>query len=248
MEPSFDTLALQSLTLETFLAVVALCAASLSGRPLVGRLGLARSALSWPVLALLIAGTLSLSYALHGIIELSGLWNRSSLADFEAQLVGVRGESFALALFAFGLAPGVAEELLCRGWLQRGLAGRIGPASAIAVAAIVFGALHGDLVHGASAAVLGLYLGTAAQLSGGIRAAIACHVVNNSVAVGSAAIGANPAATNLAGIFASAALSAVAIGLAARSAARGRSTLAADSRGEEGGDTELQPRGGSDES
>ncbi len=47
--------------------------------------------------------------------------------------------------------------------------------------------LHGDPVHGASAAILGLYLGTVVVLAGSVRAAILCHTVNNLVAVTTAA-------------------------------------------------------------
>ncbi len=50
-------------------------------------------------------------------------------------------------------------------------------------AACLFGAAHGDPVHAAAAAVLGLYLGTVALLAASTRAAVACHVVNNTVAV-----------------------------------------------------------------
>jgi membrane protease YdiL (CAAX protease family) len=67
----------------------------------------------------------------------------------------------------------VAEELLCRGLVQRGLEGRLGAPAAIAASACVFGALHIEAVHGVFAAALGLYLGTAAYLAGSVRAAIA---------------------------------------------------------------------------
>ena len=63
----------------------------------------------------------------------------------------------------------------------------MGPGRAVVVAALVFGILHGDPIHGASAAILGLYLGTVVVLAGSVRAAILCHTVNNLVAVTTAA-------------------------------------------------------------
>jgi membrane protease YdiL (CAAX protease family) len=86
-----------------------------------------------------------------------------------------------------GLAPGVGEELLCRGLLQKGIEPALGPGRAVVAAALVFGILHGDPIHGASAAILGLYLGTVVVLAGSVRAAILCHTVNNLVAVTTAA-------------------------------------------------------------
>jgi membrane protease YdiL (CAAX protease family) len=127
------------------------------------------------------------SHGLDGLLELSGLRERSALADFDAALAGAGGSAFWLALLGIGLAPGVGEELLCRGLVQKGIEPLLGPGRAVVAAALVFGALHGDPIHGASAAILGLYLGTVVVLAGSVRAAILCHTVNNLVAVTTAA-------------------------------------------------------------
>ena len=137
-------------------------------------------------------------------------------------------------MLGLGVAPGVAEELLCRGLVQKGLVPRLGPAGAILTGATVFGVLHMELVHGALAAVLGLYLGIAAYLAGSIRTAIACHVVNNLAAVAISALAPEislPALPTVAGgLF----LAAGSLTIAWRSASRIRS------RG-------LQPEGGPDD-
>jgi membrane protease YdiL (CAAX protease family) len=86
-----------------------------------------------------------------------------------------------------GLAPGIAEELLCRGLVQRWLEPRLGGALAVLAGGLFFGALHVDPVHAGLAAVLGVYLGAIALRTGSVRAPIACHVLNNTVAVVSAA-------------------------------------------------------------
>ena len=88
-----------------------------------------------------------------------------------------------LALLAVGLAPGIAEELLCRGLVQRGLVPRVGAPVAVVAAALFFGALHVDPVHASFAAALGLYLGTLCHVAGSVRPAIISHAANNLLAV-----------------------------------------------------------------
>jgi membrane protease YdiL (CAAX protease family) len=147
------------------------------------RLGLARGSLSARRVALLAFGTVSLSFALDGSIELAELRRGTPLEEFAQLLAGARGADFAFALLALGLAPGFAEELLCRGLVQRGLQARLGTTGAIAVAALCFGALHVDPVHGGFAVLLGLYLGAVAARADSIRPAIICHASNNLLSV-----------------------------------------------------------------
>ncbi len=183
-----EQLAIHSLGLEIFLAAAALAGASLSRLPLRRRLGLGPSRIPAHQLAALVVGTIAVSHGLDGVIELLDLRAKSSLASFEFTLAGARGAALALALVGIGLAPAVAEELLCRGLVQRGLEARLPPVVAIPLASAFFGALHVDPVHAVFASLLGLYLGLAAYLAGSIRAAIACHAVNNLLAVAIAAL------------------------------------------------------------
>jgi len=158
------------------------------------RLGLGPSALSPIALALLTLGTLALSYSLDGIYRLLDPPDRGVLFQFESELAGVGGRTLTFALLTFALVPGIAEELLCRGLVQRGLEARLGAVWAIVLASAFFGALHVDPVHSLFAAVLGLYLGAIAQLAGSVRASITCHIANNSVAIlgAAAALGIGP--------------------------------------------------------
>lgn len=180
-------LGVASLGLELFLACVAIGGALALRGPMRARLGLGPGRLPARGLALLVVGTLALSQALDGVLELTGLRGRSALAELELALAGASGTGLALALVGVGLAPGVGEELLCRGLLQRGLQTRLGAAPAILIAALVFGALHLEPVHAVFATFLGLWLGAVALLAGSVRAPILCHAVNNLVAVGLAA-------------------------------------------------------------
>jgi membrane protease YdiL (CAAX protease family) len=186
-EGGLDAIAGRGLGFEIFLGIAAFAGAALSPRSPWERLGLRRGRLTGGQTALLIAGTLGASLALEGLLDLTGLKENSTLGEFERQIAGVRGPSLLLAVLAFGIAPGISEELLCRGLLQRGLVRRFGAPLGISLASAMFGALHVDPIHAASAAALGLYLGIASHLAGGIRASIACHTVNNLVALGTGA-------------------------------------------------------------
>lgn len=209
-------LSLASIGIELCLGGLAVGLAHVSREPPGVRLGLARGRLAPWQLALLVVGTLALSHALDGLLECTGLRDRSSLAAFEAVLAGARGGSLVLALLALAAAPALGEELLCRGLVQRGLEPRVGPGAAIVVAALVFGALHVDPVHAAFATVLGLYLGAVAWLAGSVRSSILCHGVNNACAVLFAAglPGAPP--RGVLATMVGLALAAAAIGLVAR--------------------------------
>jgi membrane protease YdiL (CAAX protease family) len=187
-EPSsLEAMAGRGLGFEIFLGILAFAGAALSAQGAWQRLGLRRGRLSAGQTALLIAGTLGASLALDGLLDFTGLKEHSSLGEFAQHIAGIRGPTLLLAVLAFGVAPGVSEELLCRGLMQRGFVRRFGAPLGIALASAIFGALHIDPIHAASAAALGLYLGVASHLAGGIRASIACHTVNNLVALATGA-------------------------------------------------------------
>jgi len=173
---------------EIFLAMLALAFAARSPLGIGERLGLGPIALPRGALALLTLGTLALSFSLDGIYRHIEPPDSGALFQFESELAGARGGTLAFALLSFALVPGIAEELLCRGLVQRGLQPRYGPIAAILLASLFFGAIHLDPVHSAFAAILGLYLGAIAYLAGSVRASMVCHVANNTAAVLGAAV------------------------------------------------------------
>jgi membrane protease YdiL (CAAX protease family) len=144
-------------------------------------LGLGRAQLGAPAWLACVLGTLALSGALGFAVEALGLRESGSLAQLDAAARAGARDATWLVLLAFGVAPGIGEELLVRGALQRGLARGIGALS-IPVAALVFGALHSDWVHTPAAFALGCYLGAVAYLARSTWPAVACHVANNLVA------------------------------------------------------------------
>ena len=179
--------AIQVLAGQVLLAGLAFTAALGMRVPLRESLGLAPSRLRVSQTVCVVISTLGLSHALYTGLELAGLRETSSLGALPGLLDGASLHALALALVCLALAPGIAEELLCRGLLLRGLLGRVGVAGAIGISSLAFAALHLDPVHAVFAAPLGLQLGVAAHLAGSTRTSMLCHALNNSTAVGLAA-------------------------------------------------------------
>jgi membrane protease YdiL (CAAX protease family) len=209
-------LSLASAAIETLIAALAVAAALCASGDPRERLGLPRTRFGAAPTALLIVGTLGLSHALDAVLTLSGLYEESALADFARSLHGARGLPLLAAAIGIGLLPGIAEELLCRGLLQRSLLPRLGAPAAIGLSALAFGALHVEPLHASFAFVLGAYLGLAGHWSGGVRVPIACHAANNLFAVVvSARFGPTPWVSPL-DVAAGLALAAAALALTAR--------------------------------
>jgi membrane protease YdiL (CAAX protease family) len=186
-------LATDAVIVELFLASLAIGGALLSRRSIRYTLGFVPSRMPWRDVAVLCAGTLALSHGLDTALAWSGWIEHSVLADLPEQMEGATGARLAVALIALALFPAVAEEMLCRGWIQRSLVARIGPTLGIGAAALVFGALHIDPVHALVATGLGLYLGLVAHWADSIVPTVVCHGVNNAAAVVAAAqLGPNP--------------------------------------------------------
>ena len=173
----WHTLALQAL----WCGLAGLAALALGGSPRE-RLGLTRVRLAAAPLLACVLATLALSGALHFALEQFALSSQGSLARLDAIAEAAAPQSPWLTLLAFGIAPGIGEELLFRGLLQRALAPRLG-AWCIVAAAAAFGLLHQDLVHSPAAFALGCCLGAVAWLGRSTWTAVLCHVANNSAAM-----------------------------------------------------------------
>ncbi len=91
------------------------------------------------------------------------------------------GERVAIALVASLVAP-VCEEIAFRGYLQRTLAIRRGPAVAVGGAAVLFATLHLDPVRFPALILLGSVFGWLAWRSGSTWTSVVAHAVNNGLA------------------------------------------------------------------
>jgi membrane protease YdiL (CAAX protease family) len=195
-------LAASAATTSAALALCAVGGAALAREPIASRLGLGTTAANGfgaRRTALAVVGFLALSQTLDTILALAGLRERSVLARFDEAIAGAGPGELALLTLALGVGPGIAEELFSRGWIQRGFARRMRPTAAVALAAAIFGALHVDLVHAASAFALGLCLGWLAWASDGIRVPVVCHVANNLAALATSRLGWTPASAETPG-------------------------------------------------
>ncbi|HKA16629.1 MAG TPA: type II CAAX endopeptidase family protein [Myxococcota bacterium] len=167
------------------LAVFAIGVAFALPGPVARRLGLGPSRLPITAVIALTFGTLGLSHAIEAALDLfaARALEGSVAVGISRGLHASHDRDLAIGFFGTVLAPAIGEELLCRGLLQRTLARWIDPAAAIAIAALAFGSLHGELVHGSIAASLGAYLGLTAYWSDSTRPAIAAHAANNLLAL-----------------------------------------------------------------
>jgi membrane protease YdiL (CAAX protease family) len=110
---------------------------------------------------------------------LSQLFPKFSLGVVPALHDIAQGFAWPLLWPAFALLPGLAEELLFRGVLQRAI---VRPGLAVLVSGLGFALFHVDPVHVVGVLPLGLFLAWVAQRSG-TSVTIFAHVLNNSVAI-----------------------------------------------------------------
>ena len=124
--------------------------------------------------------------ALGSVLPLEWVYERIALTMPEglAQLFdGVMKQPWGYA--AIGLLVPVAEEMVFRGAILRRLISIFGDRwhwAAIAVSALIFGAMHGNLAQGLHAFIIGLILGWMYYRTKSIVPTVVFHWVNNTVA------------------------------------------------------------------
>ena len=97
---------------------------------------------------------------------------------------GIMSSQFGL--LAVGFIGPIAEEVVFRGAILRRLLdfyGNRGKWTAIVLTALLFGAVHGNLVQGINAFTLGLLLGWMYSRTRSIVPGIVFHIVNNTISV-----------------------------------------------------------------
>jgi membrane protease YdiL (CAAX protease family) len=167
------------------LLVIALGGAALTRGPIeetlrVGPTRPRASVLEWTSWVL---GLLALSVAVDLALDGLGLREGSRLAELESALATLSGGDVVVGLAGIALAPAIAEEIVFRGLVLGVLLARLPAWAAVTLAALIFGAAHFDLAHGAAAAVLGVYLGAMALAAGSVRPGVLAHAVNNGFAL-----------------------------------------------------------------
>jgi membrane protease YdiL (CAAX protease family) len=90
--------------------------------------------------------------------------------------------SVGLAVFGMVVLGPLVEEIVFRGLLFGALAQRLGVLGAAALSAILFGAVHGDLVLFPSLAALGFVAALSYAATGNLTVPLLVHVFNNAFA------------------------------------------------------------------
>jgi membrane protease YdiL (CAAX protease family) len=171
------------------LAIVSLVSARLETRDLRGRLRLGPSRASAAGVVAAVLGMAGLSLASGGLTDLIGLGGRGTMGTIARALERATPVQLAMAVVTIAIAPGVAEEIFFRGFVQTELAVRWRRWPAIVVTALGFGLIHLDFIQGATAFVAGLFLGWIAERFRGIRPTMAAHAFNNAAFIVLASFG-----------------------------------------------------------
>lgn len=163
-------------------AAIALVAARLSPQPIVRRLRLGRPQTTPQVMVVALVGTFGIQMAFVAASALGWVPESAVLERVGEIVSGIRGTTVFFAILAIGVAPGIGEELLFRGYVQTRLSERFGPVLAVILTAVAFGSMHLDLSQGIFALAMAAYLGMLTEKVGSILPAIICHAMNNSLA------------------------------------------------------------------
>ena len=163
--------------------LVTVVASLLSREPFQERLGLGRGHWSpwcWPLFLfgtpiVAVITSLLLNNLLSGPSE--HLEQLDKLVEHHTQT------SVLMLLCVISLTPGIVEELLFRGFVQRRLLARLPVAPAILITSAFFAAAHLDPMHAMGVAPLGIWLGVIAWRANSIWPSILGHIGNNAFAV-----------------------------------------------------------------
>lgn len=167
----------------TYLAIV-LMAVQLSPQPWRQRLAMHRPGLPWWTFLLFAAATPA--FAMIGGLLASFLRGEEEGGSLKFIFDMFQNMPLALAPVAvllYSVAPGFAEEMVFRGYVQSRLLARWHPVAAIGVASVLFAVAHIDPTHALVVWPMGVWLGIVAWRTGTIWPAIAAHAGMNAYGV-----------------------------------------------------------------
>ncbi len=90
---------------------------------------------------------------------------------------------FLFAIFAIAIAPGICEEMFCRGFIAQGLGGRYSTWLVVVITSFLFGCLHMDPRQGLGAGLLGLAIHGSYVATRSMLVPMFIHFANNGMAV-----------------------------------------------------------------
>ena len=112
-----------------------------------------------------------------GVLSQFGVGWPDATGDVEST-----GSSLLIHLFATAIIPGILEEMVFRGYILQALR-PYGDGFAVAVSALLFGLLHGNVLQSPFALIVGLVCGYVVVQTGNIWTSITLHTLNNAMAV-----------------------------------------------------------------
>jgi len=119
------------------------------------------------------------------VLELTTVVDEGDLDDLgdPAERLGdmASGPGFLVLALFVGVGAPIMEELFFRGFLQRAAVKRLGVPAGIVFTAVVFGAVHFQLLQFPALAVFGVVLGVLAHACGRLGPAIVAHMVFNGL-------------------------------------------------------------------
>lgn len=162
--------------------IAAFAPALLSPEPLKERLGFVAGRTRWLMWPVYLLATLFIMFA--SAIALEMLFDERSpvLENFARTIAEAPLGVFLAMLLFISIAPGVFEEALFRGYIQRRLLKRWSPWLAIGLTSVVFAIVHMDPQHVLGVLPIGIWLGILAWRTGSIWPGVFCHIGNNAVA------------------------------------------------------------------
>ncbi len=164
-------------------AATAFAAAAFSRQPWRERLGLQQGRFpvwSWP---LFLFGTPVIGMMSSWLMSALHVKPSDELKMLEELLRFDSAGSLVMVLLLVSLLPGIAEELLFRGFMQRRLLQRMAVVPAIAITSIFFAAAHMDPLHAVTVLPLGIWLGIVAWRADSLWPAMLGHMGNNAYAI-----------------------------------------------------------------
>jgi membrane protease YdiL (CAAX protease family) len=146
------------------------------------RLGFVRWQVPFSLVVLAVLGTLGVQFAIGLVADALIREPSDSLKMLARMFTEPKGIAAVGVGFLMSVLPGVCEEALFRGFMQRGLLRRWSPSVAIGVTSVYFAIAHFDVQHSLAVLSLGAWLGFVAWKTGSVWATALCHFTNNAFA------------------------------------------------------------------
>ena len=146
-----------------------------SPQPFRKRIGWVKPRPSWHVYPLSMLGSiLVLAVGLASAVAVAKVIPADDM--LERLFDGMTVDSAIVFVILIGVVPGIVEEVLFRGYMQRRLVKRWGAVTGITVTSILFALVHGAPPAIAAALPLGFWFGYLAWRRGSILPGIMCHL------------------------------------------------------------------------